>query len=609
MSFTVVAVLASLFFTSPAFGRVPLEQAVAHGILRYGIPRLLDHVTLLIESFTENQQTHKAHWDLMDGILRLLRGRLPIQYWVAVGGQPAAHNLIMVDGNSSFQRFVTGWTLKRYDLAGCYWIVLDDRSAIEDAASYVLGTLWDMRIVTGFIFLEDEKGAVELFSYQPYSASHCGIAKPRQVHWEKDDIFSDRLREFHGCPLKFGTFDNRPYIDLTWDYLGRLSLDGFEGLLVNLIAKNLNFTIDVVIPSDNAMWGYSREDGRSTGLMKLLQDETVDFSASSIGYTIERSKILSTGVTHYNSYIVFAVPSGRAYSSFEKLFLPFLWDTWYAIFGTLVIAIGIIVFMNARTDFVRDLIYGTAIRAPISNLFNVLFGGPMVRCPHLTFARTLLGLWMLYCLVIRAAYQCSLYKYLQVPKNFSAPLTIDAMLAAGLYFYMLDLAAEFFSDNPEVLARTRFVSHANGAFVETINAVGRDELDGAMVCLSDHIGYHNKFYPPEEFVHCSKETICGFPMSIAYPKRTFLKEAFDREIQLIDSSGLVGFWASQLIDMDFYTERKSNAIQQALTVDNLLGAFEILLAMEGVAVLLFLVELATIRLRFVRKILDWAESD
>ncbi|XP_055611579.1 uncharacterized protein LOC129758137 [Uranotaenia lowii] len=588
-----------------------LEEAIVHALLRYGLPSQLEHTTLLIESFNELQNEHIQR-TMIERILQLLQGRLVLQFNISSGiQQPAGHNLILVDGESSFRKFTHDWTMHRYDLNGCYWIVLSSGAAFKNAVNVILKTLWKMKILMGFVFLVNgtEEEVVQLFTYRPYSQSHCASVKPIEMRWKEDDLFSDRLKNFWGCPLKFGTFDNAPYIEIHWNEHGQSYLEGFEGLLTNVIAKNLNFTIDIIPPPDNGMWGYPREDGNSTGLMRILQDSVVDFAASSLGYTTERSKILTAGLSHYNSYIVFAVPSGRAYTSFEKLFLPFRWNTWYAIFSLLLVAVLTIILINIQSLETLDFIYGRSIRAPISNLFNVLFGGPLVKCPQLTFARTLLGLWLLYSLVIRAAYQCSLYKYLQVPKNFSAPLTIEAMLEAGLYFYMVDLATEFFSNTPEVLARARFISHAQGAFQETIDRIGRDELDGAMVVLTDHIAFHNKFYPPGEFVHCSREVVCGFPMSLYYPKLTFLRKVFDREVQLIDSSGLVNFWASQLADFDFYSERKGNAAAKPLNVDNLFGAFEILLVLEGTASVMFVLELLAIKLRLVRWVVDWMESD
>lgn len=184
-----------------------------------------------------------------------------------------------------------------------------------------------------------------------------------------------------------------------------------------------------------------------------MVDETVDFGISSLGYTEDRSAILLPGIQHYTSYVVFAVPSGRPYSSFEKLFLPFDEYSWLAVFVTLVVATSIILIINTQPISVKNFIYGHGIWGPLTNMINILFGGPLDKAPKGTFARTLVAMWLMFTLVIRTAYQGSLYKYLQVPKNFSAPLTMDALDKSGLHYHMIDLASEFFVDYPNVLAR------------------------------------------------------------------------------------------------------------------------------------------------------------
>lgn len=432
-----------------------LEETIVELFRRYTPPIQRRHNPLLIEYFSYNKEARNLQQDLIGRLLNQLDGDMPLIQFNVRGGKPSVNNLIFVDGYESFRWFVTRWNRQRYDRSGYYWIVhLQSFGEDHDVVERILEATWELQILYAVVIVADyQEENVELFTFWPYADTHCGDVNPVRVNWRSVDLLADRLENFHGCVLRVGTFDNRPFVQLDWDKLGNTYMLGFEGLLVNVLAKKLNFTVEVVVPPGNDQWGYLKKGGNSTGLMKLLMDNTVHFGICSIGYTEERSSMLSPGIHHHTTYIVFAVPSGRPYSSFEKLFLPFSWSTWYALFATLLAALVIIMIINTRSKSVKNFVYGSGIRIPVTNLINLLFGGPQDKAPSCTFARTLVALWLIFTMVIRTAYQGSLYKYLQVPKNFSAPRTMDAIDKSGLDYYMLDLAAEFFSNYPEVLAR------------------------------------------------------------------------------------------------------------------------------------------------------------
>lgn len=68
---------------------------------------------------------------------------------------------------------------------------------------------------------------------------------------------------------------------------------------------------------------FSVRRGNSTGLMKIIQEEEVDFGVGYMAFTYDRHKYLKPGLVHYTSKVLFAVPSGRPFTAFEKMFRLF----------------------------------------------------------------------------------------------------------------------------------------------------------------------------------------------------------------------------------------------------------------------------------------------
>ncbi|KAL9696417.1 hypothetical protein quinque_015702 [Culex quinquefasciatus] len=473
-----------------------------------------------------------------------------------VRGKPSVNNLIFVDGYESFRWFVTRWNRQRYDRSGYYWIVhLQSFGEELDVVERILEATWELQILYAVVIVADyQEENVELFTFWPYADTHCGDVNPVRVNWRSVDLLADRLENFHGCVLKVGAFENRPFVQLDWDKLGNTYMLGFEGLLVNVLAKKLNFTVEVVVPPGNGQWGYLKKGGRSSGLMKLLMENAVHFGICSIGFTEERTSMLSPGIHHHTTYIVFAVPSGRPYSSFEKLFCLFVGHVEY-------------------------------ICPNVGRFVVDLHDGNPDSIPGITGT-----------------------KYLQVPKNFSVPRTMDAIDKSGLDYYMLELAAEFFQTTRKCLQEQNSCPTTNLSCTRSTR-IGRGELNGVVLVLVDHVAYHNKYFPADEFVQVTSEYVIGFPMAAVYPKQTFLRDTINREIQMIDSSGLVQHWVEQGGDYDFESDRRGAAVTVALSIGNLIGAFQILAVLELGAVLMFLLEVGTKWSRVMKRFVDWMEEE
>jgi len=200
----------------------------------------------------------------------------------------------------------------------------------------------------------------------------------RTRQWQKPSFDLVKLRSNnHECALGIFSYSDSPEViwpgDIFMEGTGLYSeLSGYFITMTNELARRLNFQIQ------NKM-GMNVADLTLSG-----------FSTESISF--EHKLIITDLISIYREVFV-VIPLGDFYSGFEKLFLPFDDATWILI--AMTFAIG------------RD------VTAPTMNLFAAFFGLGQLRLPGRNFARFLLMLYIIWCLIIRTAYQGVLYDLLK----------------------------------------------------------------------------------------------------------------------------------------------------------------------------------------------------
>lgn len=131
-----------------------------------------------------------------------------------------------------------------------------------------------------------------------------------------------------------------------------------------------------------------------------------------------------------------AVPPSEKYSEYEKLLMPFDFFTWALIASTFVTTFTTILILYFVKRSLRDFIIGSNVRTPTLNVLQIFFGISQVTLPRRNFARFLTVSFVLFCMVIRTAWQGKMYEFMQ--KDISKPeiQTVEEMIEKGYTFYM-----------------------------------------------------------------------------------------------------------------------------------------------------------------------------
>jgi hypothetical protein len=248
-----------------------------------------------------------------------------------------------------------------------------------------------------------------------------------KLEWNSTD-FIPNYKNFHKCNFQICRFPM--YLDDIFIKTQEGDNGGFSALLLPLLQKKFNigeltFFTDMRIRNKSNPYEVFKSCELLFYFTKLNMiykyNETVNY------VDLEVSSYIETYPVYYAKFD-FIVTKGLSYSSMEKLFLPFDFETWIMIaltFGIGFITIFIVYRCN-RT--VQRFVFGTNIRSPSFYLASIFFGISVSRLPGRNFARFLFKVFTLYCLIIRTAYQGKMFEFLNIDLKKPTASTLDEVV-------------------------------------------------------------------------------------------------------------------------------------------------------------------------------------
>lgn len=110
------------------------------------------------------------------------------------------------------------------------------------------------------------------------------------------------------------------------------------------------------------------------------------------------------GTVFWEDYVAFSTTPAESYSSYEKMHFPFDRFTWACILGTFACAFITIFIVGRMSKDVQKLVFGENVNTPGINVICQFFGIGQNVVPENNFARFILMMYILYCVVINTAY-------------------------------------------------------------------------------------------------------------------------------------------------------------------------------------------------------------
>ena len=290
-------------------------------------------------------------------------------------------------------------------------------------------------------FLVEENNRISLNAVSMFTEKKCREAQLIEINqysnsiqkWKTEKFLDMIIDNFHGCEFIINIFsDDFPYMFFEVVDEESDAVVGAEGVIVEMIkalANDLNFTICF----NRRMLGVGAD--AFFGIIELSH---------------LTNKLLALSDPIYSASKVFVVPPGEPYTSWEKVFLPFDQPTWFWLGTTFGASFLIILFMKlSGSTSMHDFVVGSNVSTPALNVVAIFMGIGQIKLPHRNIARFLFIAFVLFCLIMRTAYQGKYFEFLTSDMSKKPIATMQELIERNFtVFYDLDSS---FDRNDEML--------------------------------------------------------------------------------------------------------------------------------------------------------------
>lgn len=446
------------------------EKVCLSGAVRNIIDRVFakgDCITVNVIKATQNRA--KAA-DLIENILkdREYPFRMETLAELMVPKRPKRCSFFVLESFADFTKAFTGITPDKFYFGSYFFIVLAKGEIKE--IQQIFEMLWNVQIFKVNAMFEDQSDSARVETFFPFSKNKCGSTNRTLVGEFKNGTFtrasrkllSDKLENLYNCPIRAATSNNsQPYVFAKKLDNGSFHIYGRDAKLVQTLSTTLNFRINWVYVGDE---GSLFENGTATGAFKHLLGGKVDLMVADYWLKANRLRYVDNSYPYMSQQIAVVIPPGSELSAFEKFIKPLDGMTW----TLLIIFVGsgfvVIYLVGKMPPKFQDFIFGAGIRKPYMNILVAIFGGSQQIVPQRNFARSLLMMFLLFCLVMRTLYTGSLFRFLQSTVYHKEAQSIDDMIERDYKFYtvasILDLVQGQTRINPRLMtSRDIFIAY------------------------------------------------------------------------------------------------------------------------------------------------------
>lgn len=355
-------------------------------------------------------------------------------------------NVILVDDFVALQNFFNSITPELYSYGGFYLIVLVN--GFTNGWETFIKQFWDISIFHLNFLMQTGKSA-SIFTFRPFSSKSCGNTSAILTNQFKNGAFVKKqhfiksVNKLYNCPIKVATFDCPPAMMMQKIDDENYDLQGIDGELLKQLAADLNFKIQIVLVTDEDRRGTLNVNGTSTGAIKLVINGDVDLIIGMYTISPLRNKFMRNSQPYSTTPFVLIIPPGAPLSPFSKLFRPFQDSVWFFLLTTFVVGTFVITIIKLQSIAIRNFVFGRSNNTPYVNILNIFFGGSMHSLPSRNFARSLLMIFILFCLVKRSLYQGALFQFIQSNERSKPAQSFKELMAKDFNFYMLSSNLEF----------------------------------------------------------------------------------------------------------------------------------------------------------------------
>lgn len=347
-------------------------------------------------------------------------------------------------------------------------------------------------------------------------------------------------------------------------------------MLPLVLAQRINFTIELVL-LEREKWGTLYPNGSSTGATNLIINRRADFTIGKFAMSSLRNEYMSASMSYYSSPLVIVVPVGEPFTSLEKLMKPFRNVLWTLVMVTLMGAFSVIAFIKWKFDVnIRGFIFGARNTSPYLNTVVVFLGGSLTYLPGRNFARSILCIFMLYCLVVRNSYTGALFTFIRSDSIRNPTVdSIDEMVANDFTFYMIPATVQQIYRIKKIYVRRSVIETSQ--VPEMRIKMTDPHFEGVYLSSLEQIIYFNMINHKNFTLNVCKEKLFTFQYSIYFQKHSAYIHYFDLQLLDLATNGLINHFENRYVRRNFLKPPPAHKFPKALDMSQVMGSFWILI--------------------------------
>lgn len=308
------------------------------------------------------------------------------------------------------------------------------------------------------------------------------------------------------------------------------------------------------------------------------------------------------------SYMTYSLPllpvilrKHKEYESLDMLTFPFDTYTWLILIITSVLLITV--------NFMKTM---SKVRSANSwHIVEGLLGVPTCRVPKPLALRTTFIIWIVTTFVLRSVYQSQLFHLYRTNFYATPPPTLTALVEDGYTAVCTQRSLPFIEYVPRIMDKTLplVVLNTSNEIAPLRYLEEHPERNLVALSVEDFIYYYvaNELKPQAALI-VLPVIVNNQQISIYFSKHSYLTERFDEFILRFHQAGLLNTWRKTSRASYKITKRSGAAAtiyENELMIDmkQVFGYIKTILILDVFAIIVFVLELASKRVLFLRKIL------
>lgn len=469
---------------------------------------------------------------------------------------------------------------------------------------------WHFRVVNVVVLLYPQYEVdrnVHIYTYYPFTENNCrrlttkllSVYKGGRV--EKIQFFPKKLENLHRCPLRVAARNYPPFFMRKTSRHSSVPISGIEGLILEVLAEHLNFSIDLLPEPKESNSMYT-----ITGVLDQIDHGDADFAIGGLSLNNpELETKYSFSSTYYQSPIVLVVKRGIQFGPIEQLLKPFDGLTWFLNFFLYLWGVLVILCVSRSRGWIRGYLMGNTSCAQFqANFFAITLGYSIKTLPRGSVVRIILTCWLLYSYFMRTAYQGAMFDAIRKNCETRIPQTIDGLIREK--YEIVTTSCRCSVPNNTLSKETKQINVGYKGILSVVQS--SDKKVAAMVLLDQlsYFNYKNNDGRGSNFT-LIPERFSDKQMLMLFPKHSFLREPFNVQLRKFQENGMIAGYANLYANRKFNKYDVNSGVKPVITGERLLGIFSIFVGMLVLSTLVFAGEILAEKFEIISRFFDFLD--